>query len=192
MWQQANEAGPRHAKKRERLQRPSAGAVTTVPFSLYRGFDQNCAVFFARGMKCWGSGSGGKNGYGNTDNIGDGPGEMGVNLPFLDLGGQKPVHAGCSGSSCCAVFGPGGRGGTVSCWGARSYGLLGGSSGQSIGDEPMEMGIYLPTVDLGTGVTALEVFASLRQVCVLLHGGSVKCWGRGYALGLGDTCVPQL
>ena len=181
-------------RKRERLQRPSAGPMPPVPFSLHRGWDQNCAVVFTRGvksLKCWGNGNNGKNGYGNTDRIGDGPGEMGANLPFVDLGGKQPVSVGCGGPFCCAVL-DGGAGRAVSCWGGNYRGLLGDGSGQNIGDEPMEMGMHLPTVDLGTGAFALEVFASLFQVCVLLRGGAVKCWGRGYALGLGDTCVAQL
>ena len=142
-----------------------------------------------RGMKCWGRGSDGRTGYGATNTIGDGPGEMGVNLPFVDLGGQIPLQVSCGSYACCAVLDDG----ALSCWGGQgSNGLLGDGSGEAIGDEPMEMGIHLPTVDLGTGAAAVEVAVRSEHVCVVLRGGSVKCWGKGSLLGLGDGCVPQL
>ena len=37
-------------------------------------------------MKCWGDGEYGKTGYGDEQWRGDNPGEMGSNLPFIDVG----------------------------------------------------------------------------------------------------------
>lgn len=43
-------------------------------------------VTFAENMKCWGNGQYGKTGYGDSSTRGDNPGEMGDNLPFIDVG----------------------------------------------------------------------------------------------------------
>ena len=40
-------------------------------------------------MKCWGSGDYGRLGLGFVGFIGDGPGEMGDNLPAVDLGAGR-------------------------------------------------------------------------------------------------------
>ena len=51
------------------------------------------------------------------------------------------------------------------------------------------MGDNLPTVDLGTGKTAKQIFAGNEHNCVLLNDDTVKCWGRGNngKLGYGDS-----
>ena len=54
------------------------------------------------------------------------------------------------------------------------------------GDDPGEMGVSLPAVDLGG--PALAVVAGGFHTCALLANGSVKCWGANPTgnLGLGD------
>lgn len=56
-------------------------------------------------------------------------------------------------------------------------------------DEPGEMGDALLPVSLGTGVTAAAIDAGRTHTCVILTGGSLKCWGSNGdgELGLGDT-----
>jgi E3 ubiquitin-protein ligase HERC3 len=51
---------------------------------------------------------------------------------------------------------------------------------------PGQMGDALPAVDLGTGRTALSVSAGYGYTCALLDDASVKCWGQGGELGLGN------
>ena len=50
------------------------------------GGDHTCARLANGTVKCWGSGGSGRLGQGNTDNIGDDPGEMGDNLDPIALG----------------------------------------------------------------------------------------------------------
>jgi len=42
-------------------------------------------------VKCWGDNTYGQLGYGDQNNRGDNPGEMGSNLKYLDLGNEKIV-----------------------------------------------------------------------------------------------------
>eukprot|EP01084_Bolivina_argentea_P071764 130384_1 len=58
--------------------------VTAIQIAL--GEFHTCALLSTNGVKCWGLGQYGQLGYGNDDNIGDGPGEMGTNLTEVDLG----------------------------------------------------------------------------------------------------------
>lgn len=55
---------------------------------LIAGTVHTCAILNDKTMKCWGSGANGNLGIGSTANIGDNDGEMGDNLPSVNLGGQ--------------------------------------------------------------------------------------------------------
>jgi alpha-tubulin suppressor-like RCC1 family protein len=75
------------------------------------------------------------------------------------------------------------------CWGLNAQGQLGLGDTANRGDNPGEMGDNRPTVDLGSGRTAVEVSAGNNHTCVILDNGAVKCWGYNLygQLGLGDT-----
>ncbi|RZD45913.1 MAG: hypothetical protein CXT68_07580, partial [Methanobacteriota archaeon] len=45
-----------------------------------------CAVGVSGNMKCWGNGSSGQLGLGNTQNVGDDISEQGEGVPFVSLG----------------------------------------------------------------------------------------------------------
>ena len=63
----------------------------------------------------------GQLGYGDTNNRGDGPNEMGDNLPTVDLGsGKKAKFFEAGYYHTCAVL----NDDTVKCWG-KKYGQLG-------------------------------------------------------------------
>ena len=89
------------------------------------------------------------------------------------------------GSHVCAIL----ANGSVRCWGRNTFGALGLGDTTSRGDEPREMGAYLPAVALGTGRTATAITAGTSHTCALLDNATVKCWGRNTEgqLGLGDT-----
>ncbi|CAE7260727.1 UVR8 [Symbiodinium sp. CCMP2592] len=152
------------------------------------GYEFGCAVLDDGSLKCWGEGVHGQLGLGTSANMGDGSSEMGDHLPAVDLGtGRTAAEVTAGFYFTCARLDDS----SVKCWGSNGFGQIGdGSSGTYVGDASGEMGDNLPTVDLGTGRTAVELSAGGYHVCARLDNGSVKCWGRNhkYQLGLGlDT-----
>jgi alpha-tubulin suppressor-like RCC1 family protein len=154
-----------------------------------------CAIREDHLLVCWGDGTAGKLGSGSFFTVrGDGPNEMGANLPVVDLGPGHTVAAVSVGAGhVCAVLDDH----SVKCWGSNVNGELGlGDAGAHRGDGPGEMGANLPTIDLGPGRTAVGVTAGHgapgnRHTCALLDDGEVKCWGYNAQgqLGLGDTAT---
>jgi alpha-tubulin suppressor-like RCC1 family protein len=146
----------------------------------------SCALLDDGSVKCWGLNDEGQLGLGDVLNRGDELGEMGDNLPAVDLGTGRKVTAVAAGAQhTCALL----DNGSVKCWGSNIYGYLGLGDTLSRGAGPSEMGDNLPAVSLGIGRTAVSVAASYSHTCALLDNGTVKCWGNNpYGeLGLGDT-----
>jgi cysteine-rich repeat protein len=145
------------------------------------GYYHMC-VLTGGAVKCWGDNSNGQLGLGDTISRGDNAGEMGTDLPAVDL--AEPATAIAAGSAhTCALL----TGGSVKCWGSNWIGQLGLGDTISRGDGAGEMGTTLPAIDLGG--PAVAIAAGLFHTCALLTGGSVKCWGSNWIgqLGLGDT-----
>ncbi|CAM9877792.1 unnamed protein product [Ectocarpus sp. 6 AP-2014] len=141
-----------------------------------------CAVFQDGSLKCWGEGFYGQNGQGTADSIGDEPGEMGESLPTVPLGEGVLVESISGGRDYqCAVLQDGG----LKCWGRAEGGQLGSEDILTLGDDPDEMGDVLPTVDLGSAETAVEVSTASSHTCALLGSGGVKCWGKAFFGNLG-------
>lgn len=150
------------------------------------GFYHACALLDNAEVKCWGRNDFGELGLGDTDDRGDGSGEMGNALPPVDLGSLgTPIQLAAGSSHTCALL----DNGQVKCWGLNEYGQLGLGDDEHRGDEPNEMGSFLPTVDLGTGRSAVQLVAGHYHTCALLDNEQIKCWGRNFygQLGLGDT-----
>lgn len=147
-----------------------------------------CALLDNSQVKCWGFGADGILGYGNGTTRGDGPGEMGDALPFVNLGTGRFARQITTGSDfSCALL----DNSQVKCWGRGAFGKLGYGDTLNRGDTPAEMGDGLPFVDLGTGRSALKVEAGFFHVCALLDNSQVKCWGDNSngRLGYGDVNV---
>jgi len=154
--------------------------------SVGAGVHHTCALLNDGSVKCWGSNSLGQLGSGVAGTVGNGPWQMGDHLGAVSLGSGKTAVALAVGyNHGCAVLSDG----SVKCWGSNSLGQLGIGSTQHRGDSAGEMGDSLPSVNLGTGKTAVAITAGFGHSCALLNDGSVKCWGdNGYGqLGLGDT-----
>jgi alpha-tubulin suppressor-like RCC1 family protein len=150
------------------------------------GKSHTCARLDDGTVKCWGGTREGQLGLGDTQPRGNVPGEMGANLPAVDLGpGRTATQVAAGLNHTCARLDDG----TLKCWGVGVWGQLGLGDKQSRGDGPGEMGASLLAVDLGPGRTATQVTAGESRTCVRLDDGTVKCWGENLLgqLGLGDT-----
>jgi alpha-tubulin suppressor-like RCC1 family protein len=153
---------------------------------LIAGHRHTCALFTTGQVKCWGGNNEGELGLGDTNNRGDNAGEMGANLPLVDLGPGTVVNQiVVGGSHSCALLSTG----QVKCWGRSNAGQLGYGDTNSRGNAVNQMGTNLPTVSLGTGRTAKAITAGTSHTCALLDNSFVKCWGLNNVgqLGLGNT-----
>ncbi len=152
---------------------------------LAAGFNSSCARLTNGRVKCWGGNSDGQLGLGDTTQRGDGPNEMGNNLPELDLGSNITVKQVLAGDLfACAIT----SNDKVKCWGRNFFGQLGLGDTEYRGNEPNEMGNQLPFVELGTGRTVSVLSLGANHVCALLDNHTIKCWGRNGEgdLGIGD------
>lgn len=150
------------------------------------GEEHSCAILDDGTVKCWGRGSSGRLGYGDTTTRGDDGGEMGDALPTVELGtGRTAVQLASGLDYNCVILDDA----ALKCWGINGLGQLGYGDIESRGNDPNEMGDNLPTVDLGTGRTAVKIALGYDHTCAILDDGTVKCWGLNSQgqLGLGDT-----
>src|SRR3569832_2245523 len=150
------------------------------------GFAHTCALLDNGQVKCWGDNDSGQLGLEDAvSRRGIAPGQMGDNLPGVDLGtGQRALEIALNDSNTCAILNTG----HIKCWGRRIGGLL-GLGDDIIGNSPGELGDGLAALNLGTGRTGTAIAVGDYHACALLDTGQVKCWGDGYSgqLGLGDT-----
>ena len=128
--------------------------------------------------KCWGGPKGAYLGLGTTEAIGDDPGEMGEALATVELGEPALRIANAARGSCALL-----ASGTLKCWGFNESGQLGIGDTQVRGDEPGEMGLTLPAVDLGQ-LKPVQIVRGHHENCAVDAGGNMKCWGKGQLLGL--------
>jgi alpha-tubulin suppressor-like RCC1 family protein len=161
---------------------PSNVALREVYIGAYTG----CGVFLDDTTRCWGYNAEGQLGQGNTTSRGALAGDMGNNLPVLDLGaGLRVANLGLMRRAGCAIFDDY----RVKCWGGNNYGQLGCGDTANRGDDPGEMGDNLPFVALGSGLRPTKIAGGFDFNCSLFDDGRIKCWGANSAgqLGLGDA-----
>ncbi len=139
-----------------------------------------CVILDDDRVKCWGANGQGQLGLGDTAVRGDGPGEMGDALPYVDLGtGRTALQLAVSYFHACAIL----DNLDLKCWGGGAFGALGQGEMQNRGDGPGEMGDNLPAIDLGVGRHAIKPVTGALYNCALLDNHKVKCWGTGGAQG---------
>lgn len=113
------------------------------------GFGHTCASFEDGSVRCWGFNGGGALGLGDALARGDQGGEMGSNLPAVDLGTDVTAVAVTAGNGfSCALVNIPEVDGVVKCWGSNQKGQLGQGDSKDRGDQSSEMGDALPFVDL--------------------------------------------
>jgi alpha-tubulin suppressor-like RCC1 family protein len=142
-----------------------------------------CALLADQSVKCWGENAKGQLGQGDQIVRGDNPGEMGANLPAVDLGAGVVIVGIVAGvEHACAMLDDG----SLKCWGANDFGQLGLGHQNDLGDGPGEMGDNLAEISFGDGLTVLAIGAGQFHTCAILSDAGVRCWGRGQALGQGN------
>lgn len=140
------------------------------------GARHSCVILDNDKVKCWGSNGHGQLGLGDKEYRGDGPGEMGDALAYVDLGmGRTALQIAASYFHSCAIL----DNLDLKCWGQGTFGALGQGDGQNRGDGPGEMGDDLLPIDLGAGRHAILAATGALYNCALLDNHKVKCWGAG-------------
>jgi alpha-tubulin suppressor-like RCC1 family protein len=131
------------------------------------GRKHTCALLDTGKVRCWGGNAEGQLGYGHTRDIGDDEAPVSAGDVPLD----EPVTEIAAGDAyTCALM----ASGRVRCWGDSPEGETGhGLDGRNIGDD--EAPTAFPALELGSRITQLA--AAGGSPCVLLDGGSVRCWG---------------
>jgi alpha-tubulin suppressor-like RCC1 family protein len=142
------------------------------------GGSHTCALLAGGAVRCWGLGSSGQLGYGNSQNVGDNEAPSAVGP--VELGGAA-VQITAGTSHTCALLDDG----AVRCWGLGSLGRLGYGNTQSVGasQTPAAVGA------VALGGPAAQIAAGGSHTCALLESGAVRCWGLGASgqLGYGST-----
>ena len=150
------------------------------------GYYVSCALLSTGAVKCWGDNTYGELGLGDSAARGYTTGQMGSNLPAIDLGQQRSALAISAGAfHVCALLDTH----QIKCWGDNRSGNLGLGDTHKRGTSGAQMGDGLPVVDLGSGRTAQRLAAGQAHTCALLDNNQIKCWGYNTQgqLGLGDT-----
>ena len=132
-----------------------------------------CALLDTGSVRCWGAGTFGQLGYGNTETIGDD--ETPASAGDVDVGGTV-VDIAAGARHTCALLDTG----SVRCWGGGdtadyNFGQLGYGIGNTsaIGDNetPASAG------DVPVGGTVLQIATGYDHTCAMLDTGEVRCWG---------------
>jgi alpha-tubulin suppressor-like RCC1 family protein len=127
------------------------------------GAGTTCALV-GGGAKCWGSNQVGQLGNGN---------QVDSAVPVAVIGLSGAVEISVGGAVTCVRM----SGGTVRCWGSNIYGSLGTLTPTYWSGSP---------VDVFGVAGAVQVTAGGSQACVLLAGGTAKCWGSDFIGELGN------
>lgn len=160
----------------------SAGpvSVTTEPgvsvTALSARAFETCALLSSGKLKCWGRGSAGALGNGDTRDIGDDelPSDVDSISPSNDAS-LLVTHVGSGAEHTCALL----SNASISCWGDPSRGRLGSASGGIV------------SLSQSSGVVARRLATGFRHSCALLSDGSLTCWGDAAfgALGYGNSNI---
>jgi hypothetical protein len=158
--------------------------------SVVVGSDHTCTLFDSGRIKCFGAGRFGSLGLDDTRSRGPSVGEMGDDLPFVDLGSSFTTALVTGGGMHTCALSVDHR---VKCWGANRVGQLGAGHSESPGAKPGQSRIAAatgdarPFVDLGRDGKVVDIAAGNSHTCALIQRTpndiGLKCWGTG-ALGV--------
>ena len=118
-------------------------------------------------------------GLDSTTDVGDGAGEMGDNLDFLDLPGTASAITAGDGFTCAIVDDAGTD--RAFCWGLNDFGQLGIESTTNVGDGSGGSMSSISNADLSYEVLTID--AGEDHVCAIVQYSTyyktVQCWGNG-------------
>jgi cysteine-rich repeat protein len=157
---------------------PATIDVGGVPVWLASTSNTNYALLGDGSLRSWGSGTYGQTGQGNTDRIGDQPGEMPP--AATNVGGPIAQIVPGAGHVCALLVN-----GQVRCWGYNVWGQCGVGHNDNIGDAPNEM----PPAAANVGGNVVQLAVGGYHNCVLLDTNKVRCFGFNWngALGYGHA-----
>jgi alpha-tubulin suppressor-like RCC1 family protein len=145
-----------------------------------------CAILDSGLVKCWGYNNYGQLGIGSTNQIGDGPNEMGNNLKIADLGDNiTALSIETSLYSVCAILNTR----DIKCWGYNGNGQLGLQNTTYQGQYQNQMGDSLATLSFEDQMSVFKLSGGGLHNCAILENEELKCWGyNSYGqLGIGNT-----
>jgi alpha-tubulin suppressor-like RCC1 family protein len=135
---------------------------STNKFMMASGQRTNC-IILDQGLKCWGGAIMGEE---SSVKYGDGPGEMGTDLPFIDMGTDTISKMGIGSVHMCVLL----SNGKVKCWGNNSW--------KKVGVDGIPSNTNTPPADpLNLGADATDICVGMYHSCAVLSDGGVKCWG---------------
>jgi len=161
----------------------SAAAVVVgggVVEDIALGNQHSCVLLAGGAVRCWGTGTDGALGYGNSATVGDDENPAAVgNVPI----GAGAVRLTAGWFHTCVITDID----DVRCWGRGAAGRLGYGSTVSIGVAQTVADVG--GIDLMTAATPVEIAAGLAHTCTLFDDGTVRCWGANTSgqLGYGNT-----
>ena len=141
--------------------------------SVSAGYSSTCAILDNGSVRCWGNNQYGRTGLGTASGYtGDADGEMGDDLPTVELGAGRTASSISVGySHACALL----DNLSIACWGHNGQGQIGIGTNNDV-DTTAEMGAGLETADLPT-TRSSSVSSGWYYSCAIIQDGTVRCWG---------------
>jgi hypothetical protein len=143
------------------------------------GNGTTCALLETNEIMCWGKNFWGQLGQGNTNALGDQANEMGNYLPYVALGELSfDTQVGVGYDHVCGLLDTF----NVKCFGSNIAGKLGYGDQINRGDNPNEMGTFLPFVSLSsvapvsTQCEAGMYFSAAFFECRNCSAGTCRHW----------------
>src|SRR5262245_56840412 len=134
-----------------------------------------CALLATGAVRCWGQGTNGQLGYGDTTSLYAPPNKN------VNLGGLRAIQIAAGDTHTCALL----EGGTVRCWGRGYTGALG------YGNNSSQDLLAPPLADIDVGGKVVQIACGGQDICAILDSGGLRCWGVGLLgrLGYGNEKV---
>ena len=146
------------------------------------GGNHTCALTTDGKVKCWGAGSNGRLGDGNTSGKQSAPVNVHTSSTNPD-DSLSDIAAIITGSyHTCALT----TGGNVKCWGQGTYGQL-GNKNTSVQSAPVNVHTSSTNPDSLSDIATISSMS--YHTCAITTNGNAKCWGKGAygKLGNGNT-----